>query len=583
MSIKKLFDSENKNTNFSDYKDEKTTYELVESRKNAQITLENDETIIPRVNYENPATFAKFGSAELYYQASFDKIINYYPYDGSHYEKEKFINSLSEIEKHILNKKYPRTNGYILLSATGWGTLNGSQTSDGYGTPTDLEYITFKGGPGTGSISSGKLKDLAPNENSSILNRGNLYDEDIYTTEGLPADYGLGTRLSNLRSNFDDGVTFEFWLKKDAFDTTKTEKEVVVDIWNNYATSSNSYGRITVELTGAASVSPFILTVQSGTTSTSVFTASIGESLTTTSLQSWQHYAVSMKNSGSNFVAKLYVNGKLNDTETFSGAISELNSKNMMGRIGALLTAPSGSTATAGAGKLSGSIDEFRFWKEARNSKLIDYSWFKTVDGGTNTDISNATLGVYYKFNEGITLTSSSDSVVLDYAGRVTNGVWTGYTGQSSRGTGSAMVEAGAALTEYLEPIVRSNHPDYRTTRNNLITQGRNYDASNNAMFMKYSPSWVIEEHENNGNENLKYISHIFGSYMDRLYLLASEVPKLRQAAYLSGSTTVEEKPYPMSNHLPQSLGLYVPEIFIDAEIYELLYSRKFDVSSLLR
>lgn len=577
MSIKKLFGSENKNINYSDYKDEKTTYELVESRKNAELTLENDATVIPRVNYNNPATFSKFGSAELYYQASFDKIINYYPYDGSHYEKEKFFNGLSEIEKHIFDKKYPRSNGYAHISATGWGTLNGSKTSDGYGTPTNLEYITFKGGPGTGSNSTGNLKDLAPNKYNSILNKGNVYDTDIYSTEGYPSDYGVGTRLSNLRSNFDDGVTVEFWLKKPAFDTSKTEKEVVLDVWNNYADSSNSYGRITIELTGAAGVTPFILTVQSGTTSTSVFTASIGNDLTTTSLQTWQHYAVSMQNSGSNFIAKLYVNGKLNDTESYSGTIAELNSKNMMGRIGALLTSPSGSTAPAGSGKLSGSIDEFRFWKEARNSRLIDYSWFKNVDGGTNTDISNATLGVYYKFNEGITLSSSSDSVVLDYAGRVTNGVWTGYTGQYSRNTGSAMVESLAAASEYLEPIIRSNHPTYISQRLDLITKGKNYDASNNALFMNYSPSWVIEEHDALGNDNLKYISHIFGSYMDRLYLLASEVPKLRQANYLSGSTEIDQKPYPISNHLPQSLGLYVPEIFVDAEIYELLYNRRFD------
>ena len=247
MSIKKLFESENKNANYSDYKDEKTQYELVESRKNAQITQENDDTIFPRVDFENPATFTKFGSAELYYQAALDRIINYYPYDGSHYEKEKFYNGLSEIEKHIFNKKYPRTNGYILLSAAGWGTATAVST-DSYGTPATPEYITFKGGPGTGSNSTGKLKDLMPTDFSSKLDRANIYDEDLYMTEGLPTDYGLGTRLSNLRSNFDTGVTVEFWLKKDSFDNSKTEKEVILDVWNNHLSSSNSYGRITLEL-----------------------------------------------------------------------------------------------------------------------------------------------------------------------------------------------------------------------------------------------------------------------------------------------------------------------------------------------
>ena len=95
MSIKKLFESGNKNTNFSDYKDEKTTYELVESRKNAEITQENDDTIIPRVNYDNPSTFAKFGSAELYYDTAFKRIYQEYPYDGTLAEKQEFENQSS--------------------------------------------------------------------------------------------------------------------------------------------------------------------------------------------------------------------------------------------------------------------------------------------------------------------------------------------------------------------------------------------------------------------------------------------------------------------------------------------------------
>ena len=69
----------------------------------------------------------------------------------------------------------------------------------------------------------------------------------------------------------------------------------------------------------------------------------------------------------------------------------------MVGRVGALLTAPSGSAGSAqetqnlvGGGKLSGSLDEFRYWKEARSGKDIGKNWFTHVRGGTNTDISNA-------------------------------------------------------------------------------------------------------------------------------------------------------------------------------------------------
>ena len=40
-------------------------------------------------------------------------------------------------------------------------------------------------------------------------------------------------------------------------------------------------------------------------------------------------------------------------------------------------------------------------FEAARNPEEIGINWFTQVRGGTNTDISNTTLGVYYKFNEG--------------------------------------------------------------------------------------------------------------------------------------------------------------------------------------
>lgn len=70
---------------------------------------------------------------------------------------------------------------------------------------------------------------------------------------------------SNLALKSENGFTVEFWLKKDAFTTTKTEKEVIFDLWNGAASSSVSYGRLTIELTGVASGSPFLVTAQSGT------------------------------------------------------------------------------------------------------------------------------------------------------------------------------------------------------------------------------------------------------------------------------------------------------------------------------
>jgi hypothetical protein len=569
MSIKKLFDAagSNKNVNYSDYANEKEKYKFVESAENAeQISLKNN-SFTPQIDYSDPKNFVQYGSAFLFYQGAMKRISDFYPYDGSGAEKNKFYNGLLEGEKYIFNNLYPSSTGYVILSVDGWGTRSGAITSDGYGLPTTLEYITFKGGPLTSSNTS--LATQGPNPDSDKIHYSNIYDENIYQTMGLPNSYGKGTRLSNLRSNFDDGVTAEFWLKKPAFDNTKTQKEVVLDVWNNYSLSTGKYGRITLELTGAASNSPFLFTVQSGTTSTALKHIRIGNNITPSTLTSWGHYAFSFQNSGSSFVVKLYKDGALNDTNVYNGTIKELNSKGLMGRIGALLRPPSGSAGAAGAGKLSASLDEFRFWKVARNSQQISRNWFTNVNGGTNTDISNTTLGIYYKFNEGIIGSASIDSVVLDYGGRLSNGHWRGYTA-TSRNTGSAIVSASAGLFEEQDPIIRVENPKVIALSSSLLTTGSYHDINNNSSFLHYMPSWIIEEHEENGNQNLKIISHIMGSYFDKLYLLAREFPKVRQAGYFTSSV----RPVSFGRHLPQSLGMYMPDTFIDASIVESLLDR---------
>ncbi|HAI37433.1 MAG TPA: hypothetical protein DCM40_04480, partial [Maribacter sp.] len=67
-----------------------------------------------------------------------------------------------------------------------------------------------------------------------------------------------------------------------------------------------------------------------------------------------------------------------------------------------------------------------------RTSEEIGRNWFTNIYGGTNTDKQKYSdrhpvdLGVYFKFNEGITGVTATDSVVLDYSGRVSNGSWFG-------------------------------------------------------------------------------------------------------------------------------------------------------------
>ena len=257
-------------------------------------------------------------------------------------------------------------------------------------------------------------------------------------------------------------------------------------------------------------------------------------------------------------------------------SMNPLNTNNAMARIGALQTAPPGSSAAAGSGKLTGSLDEFRFWKVAKQPKHIGEYWFTQVRGGVNTDISNTDLGVYYKFNEGITTDTTIDSTILDYGGRICNGVWTGYPGASARNTGSAMVTSGHATKEYLDPIIYATHPSVVALKTSLLASGSYHDAQNNTSILSMVPSWVIEEDEANADpsdphrSNLRKMCHIVGTYFDKLRLQIQSLPTFKGTIYTSASAT----PIPFAQHLPQSLGLYTPELFIDSNIIEKFLNR---------
>ncbi|MAG26047.1 hypothetical protein CMI47_10750, partial [Candidatus Pacearchaeota archaeon] len=600
MSIKKLFDSTNKNRNYLSDTDEKNAFENVESERNLRAIKTTQDTFIPQVDYEKPAKFAQYGSAYLYYKSAIERIHDYYPYDGSDAEINEFYNACLPIEQYIFDNRYPRTTGYITMSVGGWGTkTNNMVASGGYGVSSTPEYITFYGGPNT--ISHTKLQQVFPNAYDDKYQYSNIYDTDIYTTAGLPSTYGSGSRESNLKSDFDKGVTVEFWFKTGSADplatyTNHTQKQVIFDLWNNEVSSSADYGRITVEIDTLTGSSPFLVTVQSGASSdasryasgcfqqpmaTDIGSASwIGSTLDGTyCLSSWKHYAFSMYNTGSDFVIKLHVDGELQDTYISSSmTLGALNSKNMMGRLGALLTAPSGTigeplteapaSVLAGAGKLAGSLDEFRFWKVRRNSDEIARYWKSQVRGGTNTDISNTTLGVYYKFNEGITTDTTLDSTVLDYSGRVSNGAWTGYV-TNSRNSGSAMVSASVRTSEYRDPVVYSTHPSVTSLKTELLDRGEKYDLGNNSAFVNMMPSWVLEEDESLTSD-LRKMSHIVATYLDKLRLQIEALPSFKGSIY----TTASAAPVPFAQHLPQSLGLYTPDVFIEADVMETFLNR---------
>ena len=534
-------------------------FKFAESSKNVKTVEATNSRLVPHIDFSVVDRFAKFGSAELYYKKAFDFIRSEYPYDGSENEKNSFYLSLNEPEKYIFDKIYPRSNGYAIFSADGWGSRVGSIV-DGFGEPVTKEYIDLKGAPHT------PIKSFSTKRQLFELTRGARFEtkQEVADRAGVSTDVVPSDRKGSLKADFDEGVTVEFWLKKDSFDLTKTETEVVFDLSNGQLSSSAGYGRFTISLHGTGS-GLFSVTAQSG--SDGVFESRLGTSLATSSLSKFAFYSIRAYNDSSDFKLDLYKNGSRVETRTVSstnvGEIGYLNTA----RIGALIASPSGSLATAGSGKLNASIDDFRYWKVKRASEEIDIYSLTPVGGGVNTDFPNTSLGVYYKFNEGITNTSSLDSKVVDYSGRINNGSWTGY-GSNSRATGSAFVLSGRAGLEYMDPILNKQHPTFNNKREQLIKSGSVYDSQNASYIRNYFPQWMLDLQDD--NPHLQYLTHIAGQYFDDLYLKIQELNKLQNVEYPENG----ERAYPTERLALESKGLRVDDLFDNASILNLFSQR---------
>ena len=582
----------------------------LESTENIEEQRKRISRFIPHVDFSNPANFARYGSAESYYKDGIARIYNQYPYDGSEREIQQFLNESNPIDLYIFENKYPRTTGYAVLAADGWGTQD--STVGGFGKPSLVEYISFKGGPHTssGGIATGSLKGAFGEPTYRTSPNSNIYDADIYGTAEVDALGREASRESNLKFDISKGVTTEFFLRKGDWITNLTHKEVIFDLWNGQNTSSatdesyaenKGYGRLLIYLTGSGNASgddvgpggtnPFRVHLASGS---SVWDMSFGGATTTTASLSgtWNHVAFSFFTENDpdgtlptdqRVTAKFYLNGKIQETQinTDFRSFGEVTGS-LIGFIGALQTQPSGNSFDAtvagsmvGDGKLSASLDEFRYWKTKRTEKDIQNNWWTQVRGGTNTDISNSDLGVYFKFNEGVTGTSSVDQTVLDYSGRISNGHWTGYPSLNARNLGSAIVSSSATVsgtTEFKDPIIYPEHSDVTALFRTYGDSGSAHDHSNVSSLMDSMPSWIVEEDESKSGD-LKKLTQIIGSYFDTLHLQIEHLPKLSDVNYPSASF----KPLPFSDRLLSSFGLHAPETFVEASILERFANRKDD------
>ena len=536
----------------------------VESERLVAAYLKFKTRYIPDIEYTKPETFAYFGLAERYYEDCIKGIYNSYPYDGSKAEKLEWALSASYLDLHFLEYEYPKSKGHISFE-------RGAQT-DATSTPYPItenpQYISFTGGPHVGTI----------------------YDKS-------------NNRESNLKINGANGNTIEFWLKKDnsSWPASTGKREVIFDIHTpGYTKTDHQYGRITVELnnTSDASASPILLTCKSG--SVGVQTLALGSSAVTKATVSdgqWHHYAISILSSTNATTYKLYVDGTLDYTLTPSHSIGPVD-RPMNGVIGALAAASHDDDGALGRGQLLASLDELRFWKEERSEKQVGRFWYNPVHGGTDKDSSNASLGLYYKFNEGITGQEKFDKSVLDYSGRVGNGTivnWTSTMRSSVSAIDSSTKIPVENFTEIGDPIINSENSLVKSVAEKFRDIGIIHDRNNMASLINSVPSFMRDE---DVEQTFKDLLQIMASSFDDIFLKIKNLPRMKQFAHQDlfsesgkyGNTVGNnfllgcEDTYlfeftgkhtrPWIRYILQSFGLVTTEIFPDATLFETFFDR---------
>ena len=550
MSIKDLFQN-NKTNKIIQTETIASASAEVEGVSLVREKSKEKEEFVPPIDFATASNFAKFGSAELYYEYAFNRIQQQYPYDGTLAERQEFENNSSYLDRYIFNNLYPRTNGYVNF---GINTSGGSKGADGYYTgATNKEYIYVVGGPHTASdgMTGKKLDDT--------FDLSTIYDAS-------------NKRENNLKIDLTVGNSIEFWLKKTGFDSSIAEKEVIYDSTNSdnrhfrifLSASSDGTSPINVEFATNATTSSY------GLGATTLTTSSIADS-------SWHHYAITMLSQSTGIKTRLYVDSVLNREQVVSSPWDDIktSTNGVIAALGAKVS------DTKGDGQLiSSSMDEFRFWKSERTGKQIGQNWFVNLGGGTDDSLDNIDLGVYFKFNEGITTTATTDSIVLDYSGRLSNGEFVGYT-STSRNTGSAIVLSGQTDREYKDPIIYSTHPDVSAKKTELMELGNIADHENTSLFYHLLPSWLVENDSATG-KNIKYLCQIMASYFDTLHAQISYMNHIKDEKYFGPelekddftgkqyvSFSDQDKPYPFSQQLLRHRGFIVPNLFVDANLVE--------------
>jgi hypothetical protein len=282
---------------------------------------------VPQLDFQDPANFVKYGSAKDYYVDLVDSVIQAYPYDGSLAERLKYRNGLVAIQQHEFDKNYPRFVGYADFTDESYtanipSTFTIGTETFGFGESTTEHYI------------------LTDNYSNNL----------VYNTDS--------NQVGSVELDFADGVTLEFWMKKDSFpDVSETQNEAIFSISN----TENDLFQVTTKQAAQTK----IVTTFSKTITSAEFVYEFETNLTNIADSNWHHYALAFSTSSTGYVGEFYVDGRFQEKKFYTKASPALY---LTGTLDATIGASSLS-ARLGDGGLLASIDEVRLWKTTRNAR----------------------------------------------------------------------------------------------------------------------------------------------------------------------------------------------------------------------
>ena len=470
-------------------------------------------------------------SAEMKVQTSFDKIINGFPFDGTHQEYQQFIDNLSGFEKYVLSK-FPHHVGYMTFQRvdSSANPVNNYMSINPVNDASDLSSALA----GTG--------DYVMTLNSSPF----TVEFHLMVPEGVNNNNVILQKVATGSSGASDrGITIALSASTDA------SKANIVTLLSSGSTFISS----SVE-------------IQKG---------------------KFNHIA-SVYDRNVTGKVSTYVDGEIKNTSNAGifGAFG-IDTSPLTIASGSK-HGLDGIYEFVAAEQLSGSIDELRVFESKRSQSQIKSFANKNV-----FPPSDNSLKLYYKFNEpqGSFGNSANNSLVLDYSGYgLHSSVIMGSGGSfdmSLRSTSSMPAPLLSENSAY-SPVLFPAFSGVTSLCNDLLFSGSSYDWNNPNLITKLIPQhYLLQDQQlqglldENGDISLTYgytkdipgggkmqSAQIISSMLclwaetfDEIKMFADEFGRLLKVDYLSNQT--------ISDHLLPFLGKYygfnLPNSFANASM----------------